>query len=140
MRRVLLDSTVNPRLSRRAVKELGSFRAEPIADPTGTLLLETKGQTEWWTFAGFRGNAALTQSCPFPVSFDNLSIRTRASRVELRRAIETRQNLVFPQINRQNLPKFAECVPERLLGEFALLRNYDQRAANCILEKAIIYS
>jgi hypothetical protein len=111
---------MNPRLSRPAINELSSFRAEPSVDSAGSLLVQNRGETEWWTFApDFAGNAALTSFWSLPVSFDNLSIRTRISRAELRRAIGTRQALMAPQLSRNALPKLSPYPPESALARRA---------------------
>lgn len=102
------------------------------------MLLETKSGTEWWTFAGLRGNAALAYGWTFPVTYDNLSIRTQASAVEVRKVIENQHQTKLPEPNRRNLPKFSECLPEGLLGLFAWHRNYDRRAENMIREYPVI--
>jgi ATP-dependent Lhr-like helicase len=137
MRRVLLDYQTNPSHSRRAAKELASFGTD-LVDAEGTILLETKNGTEWWTFAGVRGNAALTYAWPFPVTQDNLTIRTRATQAEVRTAIDTRWDLAPPQPNHRNLPKFAECLPDHLLGLFAWHRDYDRPAATSTQEQSVI--
>ncbi len=136
MRRVLLSDQTNPNWSRRAAKELASFRNEPIVDADGTILTETKAGTEWWTFAGLRGNAALTYAWPFPVTFDNLAIRTKASPVEVRKAIATERDIAPPKPNPRNAPKFAECLPDDLLGLFALHRDYDRNTEQVIAQLA----
>jgi ATP-dependent Lhr-like helicase len=137
MRRVLLDCKTNPSHSRRAARELASFGTD-LVDPEGTILLETKNGTEWWTFAGLRGNAALTYPWPFPVTQDNLSIRTRATQAEVRDAIDTCWDLAPPQPNPRNLPKFAECLPHHLLALLAWHRDYDRPAATTIEEQPVI--
>jgi hypothetical protein len=125
-------------MSRRAAKELTILANERVTDDEGSLLLETKSGTEWWTFAGLRGNAALAYGWNFPATYDNLSIRTPASAVEVRKAIEDSGESSPPEPNRRGLPTFSECLPEGLLSLFAWHRDYDRSAPGVIRENPVI--
>lgn len=80
MKRVLLESTVEPHLTLRARKALDDLRGEFLwvdADRT-TLRRESPGRARWWTFAGLRANAtlgdALVRAGQPVTSRDNLSL------------------------------------------------------------------
>ncbi|MDZ4800304.1 MAG: DEAD/DEAH box helicase [Bryobacteraceae bacterium] len=138
MRKVLGNDKTNPRFTQRATKEMASFCMEPLVDREGTMLLETSQGCEWWTFGGMRANAALTYAWPFAVTFDNLSIRARVSPIELSEAINAAWDLLPPESNPRNAPKFAECLPNDLLGLFAWERDYDRRSAETISELPVV--
>jgi hypothetical protein len=139
MRRVLLFAQTNPSWSRRAAAELASFRREPIVNADGTVLLETKSGCEWWTFAGLRGNAALTYAWPFPVSFDNVTIRANVGRQALQQAAKTEWDLAPPKPDRRFRPKFAECLSADQLGRLAWCRLYDRDAADAVHQQPMLY-
>jgi ATP-dependent Lhr-like helicase len=130
MRQTLLHSEAT--LSRRAVEHLELLVAQGTTDPAGTVLRETPTGCEWWTYAGLKANAALVQRYGFPATFDSLTIRARCSPIELNHTMDGPPKEQAPGIDKRFLPKFAECLPEGLLAQFAIKRLYDWGAASQI--------
>jgi ATP-dependent Lhr-like helicase len=136
MRHTLLNPTAT--LSRRAGDEIAQLVAEGTVDPEGTVLLNTRTGSDWWTYAGLKGNAALVLKHALPATFDSMTIHAPCSPIELRERLEARTLTELPAPDSRFRPKFAECVPERLLGMFASHRLYDWQAAARIGEMQII--
>jgi ATP-dependent Lhr-like helicase len=137
MRGVLQGSAVT--LSRRAVEQLELLMAQSTTDPDGTVLRSTKTGCDWWTYAGLKANAALAQRFALPATFDSLTIRARCSPVELKRSLEAPTQDRDTEIDARFRPKFAECLPERQLVQFARERLYDWPAADQIRAGRIIH-
>jgi hypothetical protein len=127
MRAILLGATAT--LSRRAVEELRLLMAQGTTDPEGTILRSTRKGCEWWTYAGLKANAALVPRFAIPASFDSLTIRARCSAIELKRSLDAQPQDRPPEIDPRFRPKFAECLPDALLAQFAQERLYDWPAA-----------
>ena len=136
MRQILLNSTAT--LSRRAAEHLELLAAQGTTDPAGTVLRPTRTGCEWWTYAGLKANAALVQRFGLPATFDSLTIRARCSPIELNRALDGPPKETSPEIDQRFRPKFAECLPDNLLAQFASERLYDWDAANQLEQLAII--
>lgn len=66
------------------------------------------------------------------------TIRGRCSPVELKRSLDASPQDTDPEIDPRFRPKFAECIPEHLLGFFARQRLYDWDAANHVLRSNIV--
>jgi ATP-dependent helicase Lhr and Lhr-like helicase len=137
MRRVLQGSAIT--LSRRAVEQLELLMAQSTTDPDGTVLRSTKTGCEWWTYAGLKANAALAHRFALPATFDSLTIRARCSPVELKRALDAPTQDRDTEIDARFRPKFAECLPEHQLAQFARERLYDWPAASQIRAGRIIH-
>jgi hypothetical protein len=58
--------------------------------------------------------------------------------VELKRSLDASPQDTDPEIDPRFRPKFAECIPEHLLGFFARQRLYDWDAANHVLRSNIV--
>ncbi len=136
MRRSLLNPTAT--LSRRAGEEMEHLVAQGTVDPDGTVLRNTRTGSDWWTFAGLKGNAALVLKHTLPATFDSMTIHARCSPIELRDRLRDGVSAEPAVPDPRYRPKFAECVPDRLLGIFAWKRLYDWRAAACIDEMEIV--
>jgi hypothetical protein len=108
-------------------------------DPSSTVLLEKRSGTELWTFAGLHGNAALTAHWSVPVTFDNLTVRTKASAIEVEEALRCQYDLPPPLPDRKTRPKFSECLPDSVLGLYASKRRYDWSAADHIRRSRIVH-
>lgn len=98
-------------------------------DASGTVLRQTRTGCEWWTYAGLKANAALVQRHGLSATFDSLTIRAHCSPIELNLALESPSNAPSPEIDQHFLPKFAECLPDGLLVQFAGERLYDVDSA-----------
>jgi ATP-dependent Lhr-like helicase len=138
MRQVLLRSDAT--LSRRASEHLELLVAQGTTDPSGTVLHGTRTGCEWWTYAGLKANAALVQRHGLPATFDSLTIRVQCSPIELNRAMDGPPNEQATEIDKRFLPKFAVCLPEGLLEQFAIKRLYDWDAASQIEHSRIAQS
>jgi ATP-dependent Lhr-like helicase len=136
MRQILLNS--NATLSRRAAEQLELLVAQATTDPSGTVLRATRTGCEWWTYAGLKANAALVQRFGLPATFDSLTIRGRCSPVELSRALEAPPKEPLPEIDERFRPKFAECIPDNLLAQFASQRLYDWDGASQVERSMVI--
>ena len=123
MRRILLGAPAT--LSRRATEELQLPMAKGTTNPEGTILRSTKKGCEWWTYAGLKANAALVQRFAIPATFDSLTIRARCTVIQLKRSLDARPLERPPEIDPRFRPKFAECLPDALLAQFAQKRLYD---------------
>lgn len=137
MRLVLQESSAT--LSRRATEQLELLKAQGTTDSEGTVLRPTKTGCEWWTYAGLKANAALAQRFALLATFDSLTIRARCSPVELERSLDAPPQDLDTDINPRFRPKFAECLPEHQLAQFAHERLYDWAAASQIRTGRIIH-
>ena len=135
MRQILIHPGAT--LSKRAAEHLELLQAQGTTDAGGTILRETRTGCEWWTYAGLKANAALVRRHGLPATFDSLTVRARCSPIELNRALGADPKEVSPEIDQRFLPKFAECLPETLLAQFASERLYDWRAAEQIRRSTI---
>ena len=104
------------------------------------MLRATRTGCEWWTYAGLKANAAIVQRFGLSASFDSLTIRPRSSPVELKRSLDGPWKDPFPEIDQRFLPKFAECIPDNLLAQFARQRLYEWDAASQIKRSPVIDS
>lgn len=136
MRQILLNS--NAALSRRAAEQMELLAAQGTTDPAATVLRATRTGCEWWTYAGLKANAALVQRFGLPASFDSLTVRAHCSPIELKRAVDGPPTEATPEIDERFRPKFAECLPDHLLAQFARKRLYDWPAASQIPAEKII--
>ena len=136
MRQILLNSTAT--LSRRASEHPELLAAQGTTDPTGSVLRPTRTGCEWWTYAGLKANAALVQSFGLPATFDSLTVRARCSPIELNRALDGQPKDPSPEIDQRFLPKFAECIPNNLLAQFASQRLYDWSAAKEVCHQPLV--
>jgi hypothetical protein len=59
----------------------------------------------------------------------SVTIRARCSAIELKRLLDTAPQERPPEIDPRFRPKFAECLPDALLAQFAQERLYDWPAA-----------
>ena len=134
---VLQESSAT--LSRRATEQLELLKAQGTTDSEGTVLRPTKTGCEWWTYAGLKANAALAQRFALLATFDSLTIRARCSPVELERSLDAPPQDLDTDINPRFRPKFAECLPEHQLAQFAHERLYDWAAASQIRTGRIIH-
>jgi hypothetical protein len=62
----------------------------------------------------------------------------RCSPLELKRSLDAPSQDTDPEIDPRYRPKFAECIPEHLLGFFARQRLYNWDAANHVLRSNIV--
>jgi len=138
MRKILLNS--NAALSRRAAEQMELLAAQGTTDPAATVLRATRTGCEWWTYAGLKANAALVQRFGLLASFDSLTIRARCSPIELNRALEAPPKDLAFEIDQRFLPKFAECIPDSLLAQFASHCLYDWSAANEVCLMALVHT
>lgn len=136
MRHVLLHSGAT--LSRRAAEHLELLQAQGTTDPGGTVLRETRAGCEWWTYAGLKANAALVQGRGLPATFDSLTIRARCSPIELKRTLDKSPRERILDVDDRFLPKFAECLPDHLLSQYAQERLYDWPGASQVAAAAAI--
>jgi hypothetical protein len=136
MRQILLRS--NATLSRRAAEHLELLAAQGTTDAEATVLRATRTGCEWWTYAGLKANAALVQRFSLPATFDSLTIRARCSPIEMKRALDGPPCEQSSEIEQRFRPKFAECLPDRLLAEFARERLYDWDSASQVERSAVI--
>ncbi|MCX6621226.1 MAG: hypothetical protein NTY38_09125 [Acidobacteria bacterium] len=136
MRQILLNS--NGTLSRRAAGHMETVIAQGTADSGGTLLRPTRNGCEWWTYSGLKGNAALVRRFGLPASFDSLTIRARCSLTELKRGLDAPPEDPAHEIDPHFLPKFAECIPDNLLAQFARERLYDWAAARQVMQLPVV--
>jgi len=137
MRCVLQGSPVA--LSRRAVDQLELLMAQGTTDPDGTVVRSTRSGCEWWTYAGLKANATLAERFALPATFDSLTVRARCSPVELKRSLDVPPQDRDPEIYPRFRPKFAECLPEYQLAQFARERLYDWPGASQIRAGKIIH-
>jgi ATP-dependent Lhr-like helicase len=115
--------------SRRALEQMELLKNQSTTDPDGTVLRPTRTGCEWWTYAGLKANAALIHGIGIPATFDSLTLRARCSPVELKRLLDRSLRESDPELDTRFRPKFAECVPQHLLAQFARERLYDWPAA-----------
>jgi ATP-dependent Lhr-like helicase len=138
MRAVLLDAADSANWSRRARESLAKTRAEADVDKDGTVLRTANAGCEWWTWAGLRGNAALSlqlAEAGIDATFDSTAIRARCSPAQLGKGLKRPTEPKSPSPDSRALPKFSACVPDSLLGLFARHRLFDWWAANRIRER-----
>jgi hypothetical protein len=69
---------------------------------------------------------------------ERLTIRARCSAIELKRLLDAPPQERPPEIAPRFRPKFAECLPDALLAQFAQERLYDWPAAVRIHTEKII--
>jgi ATP-dependent Lhr-like helicase len=136
MRQVLLKSDAT--LSRRAAEHLELLATQGTTDTEGTVLRPTRTGCEWWTYGGLKANAALVQRFSLPATFDSLTIRAHCSPIELNRALNDPAKSASPEIDPRFRPKFAECLPDHLLAQFARERLYDWSAASQVERSAVV--
>ncbi len=136
MRQTLLKPAAT--LSRRASEEMETLAAEATVDQDGTVLRTARNGCEWWTYAGLKGNAALAREFALPCTFDSMCVRAHCSPVELKRSLDSRAHLTSPKPDPHFRPKFAECIPDKLLALFAWKRLYDWAAAKQIEQFRIV--
>jgi hypothetical protein len=136
MRQVLLNPTAT--LSRRATDEMAQLAAQASVDQDATVLSATRTGCDWWTYAGLKGNAALTYRQALPATFDSIAIHARCSPIELKSRLDTKPNTAPPDPDPHFRPKFAECIPDHLLGLYAWQRLYDWDASDHVLHSPII--
>ena len=161
MRRVLLGSEpTGVGLSRRAVAQLGSVRAERAStvDEAGTVIAESdNGQLRWWTHAGARANAvlaeALTAVDPTLVDsadrFDNRYVRLRgdATAAAVQATLRTARTEFGPNLAEVEVPvseeavkqlKFGELLPPALAAATLSARGSDYPSAALVAVRPVI--
>ena len=139
MKQIIAGEDRNSRWSRRAGVELDSLRAERLIDGAGSVLDEGRDSVQWWTFAGFKANAALGRTLPFPTIIDNLALRAKVSATEFRAGIAAGSQPALSEANIRNKPKFAEAIPAELLARFEEQRNHGFVAADSVKSQPIIH-
>lgn len=143
IRSVLASKESSPYWSRRAGEEMVQIRAEfEWVNPQETTLITSLATrwTTWWTFAGTRINATLSeclrQITNSYVTFDNLAIRTERTtdQEKVRDAFKRiRESALqpWPRIPVKGAAerlKFSECLPESLTEEMLRERLQDAKA------------
>ena len=152
IKEVLISDAHSAHYSRRASEEMSNAREEFTflsVDATTALTSQSEGRTYWWTFAGLRANAALSDAMRdlsgADALADNLAIKieggTKAEKVESIRAAV-----------RQNPPrggscaevekaikdlKFSVCLPTNLAESMLSIRLSDPEAVTKTLDQSL---
>jgi ATP-dependent Lhr-like helicase len=146
VRSVLTGSPVPARLTRRGSEALERLREEFWwADNGATSVVRgAGGEKRWWTFAGLRANADLSDSLAELVrgtrSCDNLSIQLSdaATVPEIEAALRSRTGGgTVTGSSLHDLPKFAECLPRDLAALTVAERYADTASAEICLREPI---
>ncbi|MCP9485025.1 MAG: DEAD/DEAH box helicase [Gaiellaceae bacterium MAG52_C11] len=147
VRSVLTGSEVPARLTRRGSETLDRLREEFWwADNSTTSLVRSEdGTKRWWTFAGLRANADLSESLAELVrgtrSCDNLSIQLAdaATVPEIETALRSRSGggTATTGSSLHDLPKFAECLPRDLAALTVADRYADPASVEMCLRERI---
>lgn len=145
VRRVLSAETTEPYWSQRATGQIAEIRSEyPWAEPDqATVLLQSKGEVQWWTFAGGIANSLVKDHLLGGSGgrADNLCVRfpTTLTLADVESLIAARMpDDVTPVPSEEavrNL-KFGECIPPPIVAEvFALRFNDPEALANLRRER-----
>jgi ATP-dependent Lhr-like helicase len=152
IKEILLTDEHNENYSRRAAEEIENAREDfPFLSKDATTLLtsQSEGKTHWWTFAGLRANAALSDAMrtEFGVgtSADNLAIRIEGmsgmNGMELiHRALRKNPPKSGCSIEAQKAIddlKFGACLPIHIARSMFAVRLADSAAVTHTLDQPI---
>ncbi|WP_344573306.1 hypothetical protein [Actinoplanes palleronii] len=143
MRDVLLGADPPVKMTRRAVDRLADEREESssLVHPGGNVIVREKnGDLKWWTWAGLRANATLSEVTDPGHKFDDLYIRLREDLTpDAWRALtsDAETRLCLPEINRRALEglKSSRALPERLAVATLAARLADLPAARRVISE-----
>ena len=148
MRACLGGSDVPARLTRRANQALHGVREDLwwAEDGSTAVVSDARGNQRWWTFAGLRANAELTDRLEDlsqgTRAFDNLSIGLAdgvtgtSLKVALQVVSET-QRVSARDYTARELPKFAECLPPNLASATIAIRYADAESIKACLDEPV---
>jgi ATP-dependent Lhr-like helicase len=151
MRHILATDSVPDWWSARAITTIGALRAEfAWLTEGGTQVVQRPGgDTTWWTFAGYRANAALGDHLGSlggsSARYDNLSI-TFGSSVSAARIVDGIQELrsrgtrMAPDVALDDAIrglKFADCLPVQMAAEELRRRLEDREAVGQVMGEAV---
>lgn len=146
VRRILSDETTEPYWSQRATAQIAEIRSEyPWAAPDpATVLLQSTGEVQWWTFAGGMANALVADHLlgGSGGKADNLCVRfpPGMTLADVESLIATRMpDDVIPVPSEaavRNL-KFGECLPTPIVRAVFAQRFNDPEAVAHIRRQAV---
>jgi ATP-dependent Lhr-like helicase len=147
IRRVLTGKRSDPCWSRRAASRMTEIRHEYAwLDAESTVLLQSGGELEWWTFGGSRANATLARQLAVEteaaVRHDcfELTFQPPAKLLDIEQAIASLRSQdvtsMYPAVDELAIDglKFSECLPTDLATEMLERRLQDPDATGRILE------
>jgi len=151
IKQVLAADEGSERWSQRAVERLGAMRREfPwLQAGSSVVVLGANGETEWWTFGGSRGNAALArqlaQETRSKVDHDSfkLSFTAALKLQDVERAIEAIRQQdaadMRPAVDEAAIEglKFSECLPIDFAREMLERRLHDPWATREVLSEPV---
>ncbi|WP_306316466.1 MULTISPECIES: DEAD/DEAH box helicase [unclassified Streptomyces] len=148
MRDILLGADPPVHLTRRAQARLSELRENRASQVSacGTLLLREGEKLEWWTWAGFRANAALVASLGSladPVQQpDDERIRLNSEMTPQSwqaACADLADHLVLPEVNPRAVRglKFSAALPEDLAARTIAARLADFDGARSVLDEAV---
>jgi ATP-dependent helicase Lhr and Lhr-like helicase len=135
IRRTLLGGGPAERWSKRARAEMSQTIEETNCVAPDALVVEVDGdkdRTTWWTFAGLLANSQLAGA--FASSGgrpDNLSITINRAAHPQDFKSQLKSGLGWPEpakVDNDDLVKFHQCLPERLLSQIHASRSSDPQA------------
>ena len=154
MRAILAGDDVSPVWSKRALEVIGRLREEHafLRDGDAAPIVESADEITWWTFAGARANRLLGAMVERELGgrcvVRDLSITCKEKAAEsvvafrqllTRFAAEARPTsddaIRFAPADREQLSKFAPCLPKAMLVELAA-RHSDWRSAQAVVAAA----
>lgn len=137
--------------SQRAQEQLRQLRSECAwLRGDGTVVLSrSDGESEWWTFAGFRANAcvvpALAEMTQSQVTYDSFTLRfaSLVALADIQRAIESVPNRpadqLLPNVDEAALDglKFNACLPKELGLHVLQVRTLDRSALELVQQQPV---
>jgi ATP-dependent helicase Lhr and Lhr-like helicase len=137
VRQVLAGESTQPYWSQRATSRIGEIRLEhPWASQDGTTLLQqTNGEVQWWTFAGGLANSIIMDHLGggSKAKSDNLCVRFSSTLklADVESLISSNmQEPITPIVSEGAITnlKFGECLPPDIAGEVFAARLDDPKA------------
>jgi len=141
IRRILAAETTEPCWSQRATAQIGEVRMEyPWASVDRTTLIQqSNGEVQWWTFAGGLANTLMTDHLGggTKAKADNLCLRFPSSLklTDVERLIDSRiRDEIVPVPSEEAISnlKFGECLPPSIAGAVFAARFNDPEAMETI--------
>jgi len=146
IRRILLGNGPTEAWSRRALAEMNQTIAETNCAASEALVVEVDGgtgRTTWWTFAGLVANSQLTGAFTALGSRpDNLSITINQTMLprHFQEQLEADLAGLGPaRVDRADVVKFQECLPDQLLLQMQACRSSDARAVKATKSASLIF-
>lgn len=148
---ILASNEENPRWSRRATDRTKEIRKEFtwLRKDSTVAIMGRNGQSEWWTFGGYRANATiawqLAQEMQSKVSHDSftLTFESAVKLQEVQRAIDAIHEhdiaAMRPVVDEAAIDglKFSDCLPVELAKKMLERRLQEPEATRRIIEESV---